>query len=242
MHMPSVLGRVPIFILAFFIADLGLVCLYGFDLLIGSPFELVTKMLDLGGEENIPTWYASSQLFCIGLLTAVFAWSQWHNRRPTSWLLLALPFSFFVLSMDETCGLHEWIGMKTDVLLPGGSREDTAFSVTGIWVLVLGIPVLTGLLCVVYFVREYLFKVKGVFTMLIWGFGCFLGLSLTLELASNLTVFDSPAYRFLMTLEELCEKVGATIILWAFWKLLRGYGYSLTVQDPETPVASSDLG
>jgi hypothetical protein len=43
---------------------------------------------------------------------------------------------------DEVATLHERLGNKLDIFLPGGSRQNTLFSTTGIWMFAIGVPFL----------------------------------------------------------------------------------------------------
>ena len=46
------------------------------------------------------------------------------------------------MSLDEVAQMHERLGLRSDRLLPSGTRAGGLFPYTGIWMFVIGIPVL----------------------------------------------------------------------------------------------------
>ena len=143
------LPPIPRLIQLAYAIDAGFALAYLADRFLRHPFGALfsEKFLDLDGERNLPTWYASQKLFVIGALFLAAAWSCRQQRAPGAWLLGVLGAVFLAFSADEFIGLHEQVAFVIDQwLLPGGDRRETAFSHTGIWMLVLVIPALVGLL------------------------------------------------------------------------------------------------
>src|SRR5690606_22237869 len=133
------LWPVPSLILWLYACDLGLAALYVANAWLGEPSYQLTQWLDLDGEQNIPTWYSSMQWFLAAALLGLFVQSA--PVQPLRRLLLAiLPLTFLAMSLDEVAGIHEWLGVKSDALLPDGDRAASLFSANGVWVLVIGVP------------------------------------------------------------------------------------------------------
>lgn len=70
-------------------------------------FVEFVRLFNLGGENNIPTWYASATLFLCALLSAYIAaiCSPSSDRYRGHWVGLAL--IFLLLSLDETAVIHD---------------------------------------------------------------------------------------------------------------------------------------
>jgi hypothetical protein len=82
------LAKIPPFVVVFFVIDLGLGATYVIDYLAGRPSWLLSTLLDLGEEENVPTWYASAQWFVVAILPGNFVYHILHRFYFRSWLLL----------------------------------------------------------------------------------------------------------------------------------------------------------
>jgi hypothetical protein len=221
------LKRIPVIIAIFFIADIALVSVYLANQAVGAPFDTLTRLLNLNGESSISTWYSVIQLACVAALAGLFASRNVHPGRVSTWPLLLLPLVFLALSMDELVQIHEWLGQKSDALLPGNSRVNTSFPVTGIWMFLIGIPFVVGFLGIVLSLRRYLCTVPRVLPKLILGFAIFVTGAVLIETLSNFTDFGSLWYHLEAVSEEGCEMLGITIILWAFHDLLLGHGFSI---------------
>ncbi|MGH2602707.1 MAG: hypothetical protein ACRDJ9_25400, partial [Dehalococcoidia bacterium] len=109
--------------------DLGLIALHVVNLQGITPAGRPLRFFDVDDEVNLPTWWASVQLFSIGLLLGLVA----VRRAPRAWIarigLWVLAAAFFGMSLDEFAQLHERLGQATRTgVLP----------VTGAWPLILG--------------------------------------------------------------------------------------------------------
>lgn len=134
------LRRIPILIALAFAIDIGLAVLPLVDFWAGSPFSRLRNVLNLDREHTLPTWYSSMQWFCVGALFALFAVHAYRARLRGSLAVAALALLGFAFSVDEITAIHEWLGMLSDALFEGGTRQGTALSRTGLWPFVIGVP------------------------------------------------------------------------------------------------------
>ena len=64
--------RIPAVVLTFLALDLTFAAAYLLDILAGHPLWQVRRLLDLDGEDSLPTWYSSIQWFCAAVLMGAF--------------------------------------------------------------------------------------------------------------------------------------------------------------------------
>ena len=216
----TALWPVPAAILWLYAADVGLGASYVANVLLGEPSYQLTQWLDLDGEQNIPTWYSSMQWFLAAALLGLFAQSFTGVGTLRRFLLVALPLTFLAMSLDEVAGIHEWLGVKSDALLPDGDRTASVFSANGIWVLVIGVPVAAFLGLLLYSLREHFRAAPAGFYMIVAG----LGLAFFGALAFEMLLNFIPRHGRLETLSELCEEmlemIGATTVVWGAYILV----------------------
>ena len=215
--------KVPPLILALLIIDITLGSAYLFYFALGEPFERIETLLDVDGEKSIPAWFSSAQLFCIAALGGLFFYRYYQRTHHISWVLLILPLGFLLLSMDEIVQMHEYLGSKSDgVFFETGSRKESFFHITGIWMFLLGIPFLAGFLFWAYLIREHFAVVPGSLAKFIAGMLVLLSGALVLEgLANFAAETESLEYVLTACSEETLEMVGATIIFWSMYDLNR---------------------
>jgi hypothetical protein len=65
------------------------------------------RLLDVGAENTIPTYFSALQLLAAAVLLAVIARHQALIRAPWRWHFFALAIGFVLLSVDEMASLHE---------------------------------------------------------------------------------------------------------------------------------------
>ena len=234
--------RIPSVILIFLLIDLVLGVGYLFDAMAGHPFGEITSFIDLNGEQNLPTWYSSVQWYSVAALLAVFAWRNINWSQLRSWPLLALPPVFLFFSLDEVAQIHEWLGDKSDLLLPGSDRSGTPFFHTGIWMFVLGVPFLVFFAALILAVRTYFQGAPGALVRMLSGMALMLGGSIGIETLHNFVDPDSLFGTLQIAGEEMCEMLGATLILWGSYELLRGNGLSWSLDRAEAPEERSAHG
>ena len=211
----------PRYILAALAIDLTLGLANLVDLALGHPLAIVARLIDLDRERALPTWYASMQWFCVAALLWAFATRLISRRSVKSWLLLALPAVYVMLSVDEVAQLHESLGTAMDGLLLQQPREATSLTKTGFWFLFVGIPFVVAFVILVAALRPYLRLFPGPFLRLVIGTAVFLVGAIGLEGLSNLVVPGSPLDTLQVVLEEVFELVGATVVLWASYDLVQ---------------------
>ena len=228
-RVASRLPRIPAVILVFILIDVSLGLSYLLNEMIERPIAKLTLLLDLDEEQNFSTWYSSTQWFCVSIFLGLFAHSNFRISQKRSWLLPVLALLFLALSVDEIARIHEWLGQKTDILLPGGSRANTSLPDTGIWMFVIGIPFLAAFVWLISSIRMYfqdtpsaLIKIfAGMLIMLIGALGF-----------DGLTNFVAPGSMYAVLqvfLEEFLEMLGGTIMLWGSYDLLLAHGFAISL-------------
>lgn len=235
-------SRVPPLVWALLLADVALAAAFVGDRLAGQPFPPLSTFLSFDAEANLPAWYSSMQWFATALLFGLFAARNVRRELPRSWLLLLLPALFALLSLDEVAQLHEWLGRRTDFLLPSGHRAGTPFRATGIWMLAVGVPFAAVFFGLVYGLRAYFAGSKAVLVRVCIGMGIMLAGALGVETLSNFVARDSAAHTLQLAVEELAEMIGGTLILWGGLGLLsrRGLAFEpLLVGTPPAVPAST---
>lgn len=71
------------------------------------PSYTVRHWFDLNGESNIPTWFSSTQLFSLSVLSIIYSKQIENKHLRRFYFLMGLVFLFF--SADETSMIHEGI-------------------------------------------------------------------------------------------------------------------------------------
>src|SRR5690606_21402746 len=125
------------------------------------------------------------QWFCVALLLGLFAYRHFEPGALRSWALGVLPLIFLALSLDEVAQIHEWIGRQSDVLLPGGRRNDTTFRRTGIWMFVVGVPFVLVITLLIYAARRYFAGQRHALRKLVLGIAIVLLGALGVEAVGN---------------------------------------------------------
>jgi len=224
--------KAPLLILLFFISDLTLASLYLGNWAVQQPFHKINLLLDLDGEANLPTWYSSMQLFLVAVFFAVFADHKFARPNRATWLLWVWPFVFAMLSIDEVARIHEWLGGKSDIFLPGGTRTHTLFRSTGIWMFLLGIPFFLFMLGLIYSSRQYFREHAPVLKKLWLGLAVFVGSAVGIETIANFVANAGAGQVIEIFFEELGEMIGETFFLWAAYELLVSSGLTLKYKRP----------
>ena len=227
-------GRIPTVILVFFVVDLAIGLAYVFNYLADRPFWKLTTFLDLNGESNLPTWYSSIQWFGAAALLGIFTQRNFRLSQSKSWLLVVLPLVFLALSLDEVARIHEWLGQKSDKFVLGASRETTMFSKPGIWMFAIGVPFLTFFAGLIRSVQAYFKRASGAFVKINLGIAIMLTGAIGIEILSNFVTPNSVYSVIQVFSEELCEMVGATVVLWGSYELLCRHGFIFKLDKAET--------
>ena len=198
-------------------------------------------LLDLDNESNLPTWYSSTQWFGVAIMLGLFAHSNFWLAERRSWLLAIITFVFLALSVDEVARIHEWVGERTEVLLPGGSRANTPLQETRIWMFVVGVPFLAAFVWLISSIRMYFQDTPNAFIKVFAGMLITLSGAIGFETLANLVIPGSMYGILQVFSEEFCEMLGGTIVLWGSYNLLlaHGFAYSLGSVHFKSPAQES---
>lgn len=223
-----------------YLTDAIVVLAYLVNVRVGSPYLFPTHLLDLDGEANLPTWYASAKLLALGLLLALFALRS--QARPRSLFSLFPAILAIAMSLDEVAGIHEWVGRRSDVLLAGGDRTASFLPVTGIWMLVLAPVVLTAIGVAYRGLRQCLGAAPRARRLFIVGCVILLAGALGAEVVANFVVPGTWPAALQVALEEGAELVGATTMLWGALELFAAHGLVFVPEPGERPAAGTARG
>jgi hypothetical protein len=194
------------------------------------------RQVNLEWERNLPTWYSTIQLFLLAVMLGLHAWRI--RERPISGLVWLPAVVFLTFSIDETAQFHEWIGYQLDYLLPGGTREDTLVSYTGLWGIAVGVPTLVLLLAMWNRLRPYFGGSAGTNRRFIIGTCLLIVGAAGLDFVANFVASSSNYVQALQVLvEEGSEMLGVTILCWAAWDLLSAGGFQVAFD----PVSGFEL-
>lgn len=218
-------------------ADLALAALYLINYQTGQRFDYLTRLVNLTGEANIPTWFSSAQWLGVAVLLGLFALRNFNAREFRSWLLFALPFIFCLLSLDEVAQIHEWLGVRSDRLLPGGMRAHSRFTATGIWMFVVGVPFVFLFFGFLASIRLYFRQSRAALEKLVLGMAVMLFGAIGVETLSNFVVVGSNLHVLQVVIEEFLEMFGATIVLWGSLDLLLSHGFTIQLDAVTLPVS-----
>jgi hypothetical protein len=200
------------------------------DFMLSSPFARLRILLDPNAESSLATWYSSAQWLAAGLLFALLAWRALQVRAHGFLPVAALALLCAAFSAEEIVQIHEWLGQRSDALLPGGDRANTALWRTGVWPFVIGAPVLGLLVMLLIGARRVFARAPRALPLLAIGLAVMFTGALVVELAVNFIEAGS-GERALLLLQHLCEEflemLGVTFIVWAAYELLLSYGFAL---------------
>ena len=88
----------------------GLVAMYVFNFWMGQPSWNLTRLIDLDGEGNLPTWFSNFLWICVAGATLHLAVALERQGRIQSQFWKFAGVVFLCLSMDEIAQLHEKLG------------------------------------------------------------------------------------------------------------------------------------
>lgn len=227
--------RMPVPVIALLVVDVVLIALPVIDHAFGSPYNRLRHFLSLDDETTLQAWYSSIQWFVAGGLYGVlFIYAHRSQRR--GMLAIGLFASMCIaFSLDEIAWIHEWVGQKLDVFLPGGDRANTIFSRTGLWPLLIGLPVLGVLTAILLRARAIFFPFSPrAFRLLATGLVIMFTGALVIELMVN--ALERPVdYGGIHLLqhasEEFLEMSGVTIIVWSGLEILQAHGIELHIPE-----------
>lgn len=185
----------------------------------GVPWDIFRLLLDLDNEVAVTTWFSTVQLFLIGVILLIAAWTNREKNHGLSATLALGGLLFVFLSADEGGAIHERVSLviadrELDALLfPGGH---------GGWIsvyAVLGAVFLLGAGVFLWrplrwmwqqFTRECLIMLGGFATIVVGAVG--------FEIISYFFLRSGSTpdlYQLEVAIEEFLEMAGASVILYA---------------------------
>lgn len=225
--------RVPEVIRLLFFVDVLLATLFALDNVFGHPFYTPSLLFDMDGEGNIPAWFSAAKLLALGALLGIFAVVGIGRLTFQSWPVFALSALCVAMSCDEIAQLHEWVGLKGDVLLEGGTRKGTQWGITGLWVFIVGPPFL---LLVANSWRTFVRYLEGrtrARSLYLLGFFVYAASALGTEMWANTAT--GSVYTVQVLCEEFGELIGLTFLIWATLELLVQHNIRIRVEEPVVP-------
>lgn len=185
-----------------------------------SKIHLITVLFDFERDSNITTWYSSITLFISSILLwgIAIAKKSSQDTFATHWRILSIIFAF--LSLDEVAMLHEKAGEVLDSLTSVEFEGWLYFQ----WVLI-GVPV-TVIIALAYFkfITHLPAKTRNLFIL---AGALFVGGALGLEILAgrqeSLTQGSNLIYKLITTIEELWEKLGVMVFIYALLDYMKKY-------------------
>jgi hypothetical protein len=216
-------GTIPYAVRVLLLTDLPLAALYILDTALGHPYSIVTRLVNLNGEANLPTWYSSAQSLVLGLLLGALAVVLSNGRLIRSWPLVALSAVCLALSLDETAQIHEWFGKKSDILFASGTRQGSLLPRTGLWMFLLGPPFVIVVALLWRALSRSLRGRERVVRLYLVGFFLYVTSALGMEIFANVVSAGGRKSVVQVACEELGELLGVTLLIWATLELLASY-------------------
>ena len=189
----------------------------------GLGFERISHIrtiFDFEYDNNLTTWYSSVTLLACSLLLTIIAIAKKEDGNSYSFHWQILVVIFAIMSLDEVAMLHERAGNLIDILSPVEYSGWLNYQ----WVL-LGIP-LTAIIAIAYFKFMLHLPARTRNLFLLAG-GLFVGGALGLEILSgyqaSLNTSSQFLYKLYMTIEELWEKLGVLVFIYALLTYIEKY-------------------
>ena len=175
----------------------GAVSMHGF-----IPFLYVDE------EANIPTWYSSIALLFAAALLAAIATTKQVRREPFRWHWGFLAALFFMLSMDEIVGFHEYpIDRLRSSMDAGGLLYYTWVVPGAMFVAALGIVYLRFLFHLPRETRKLFLLSAVVFV------GGAIGVEMLSGYQADLYGEENLTYALIISLEECMEMLGVVVFI-----------------------------
>jgi hypothetical protein len=181
------------------------------DFQIGYSSVKFHRLISLDLEANIPTWFSSVQLLCIGVIPLSLALSRDFKAPPSKNGLILFGLGFVYLSLDEAASLHE----KMTYTFHNNPLVPYFDGVHGIWITVYMVVMIVMLILL----WKDLIAIAKRFPKESWLFTCGMILYLAGSAGAETVTFfyidkSNPVIYFLEVLcEESLEMVGASVLL-----------------------------
>jgi hypothetical protein len=192
--------------------NIGMVVLHALNHSQLNPFGRPIYFFHLNAEQNLPTWWATLQLYTVALLLGVAASRATGPGRWGAWLATGIAA---FLSLDEFAQFHERVGvwLRTEAMTTGG-----ILPLTGIWPILLGSLLAGACLASMWLGRSVWRSDPTAGALLLGGALTLIASAAGLELLINLVSPDSALLPWQIALEELGELIGAWLALWGAWR------------------------
>jgi len=182
-------------------------------------------LLKLGEENNIPTWYSSSQLLLVALALSALAVRDTRVKPLRSLALIAAPTLFFILSLDEIAMIHERIGVGLQSAGIGTGLRTTS------WMFVFAPFVAVVGLISVWACWPYVRGRSKTLWLLAAGVVLYGASAVGLEFIANFVGEGSLWQKGLGFAEEYGEMLAVTLLLWGCLTILQSQGIRLDLGD-----------
>lgn len=186
---------------------------------------VLVRLFDLDREKNIPTWFASMQLFLVAVVVFMILVRNTGVPAALRWPLPLFGLVFVFLSMDEFIGLHEGV-----TVLTGDIAWVPTFNDHGAWIL----PYCAIALVLLLAVRRSVLWVwrhdRHAFLAAVLGMALFFVGAVGIEFTHYYVEPKSWLSASMVVFEEWLEMVGVSLVLYATLHLGRtidndnGYG------------------
>ncbi len=185
----------------------------------GVPWEIFRLLLDLDNEVAVTTWFSTVQLFFIGAVLLITAWTNKEKTHGLSTTLALGGLLFVFLSADEGGAIHERVGLvianrELDVFMFSGNHGGwiSVYAVLGsLFFLGAGVYLWRPLRWMWQrFTRECLLILGGFATIVVGAVGFEIISYVFLRSDSTATL-----YQLEVAIEEFLEMAGASVILYA---------------------------
>jgi hypothetical protein len=208
--------------------DVLLMAISLYNALCGPPFEKFGLLFNLDAESNLPTWYASIQLFVVSIALGIVAWRSRASSRRQTWLFWSLPAMFLLFSIDEVAMIHDWLGYKIDELSPLLDRHGTAFALTGFWGFVIGVPCLVGAVMLIRFTGRLFQTSRRAYWKVFGGSVVFISSAAGIDTSQNFVAQSARSLYVVVThAEEFLELVSISFVLWGVCDLLASLHFTV---------------
>jgi hypothetical protein len=189
------------------------------------------RLLDLDGENNLPSWYSSVALLLSSANLAIIGLHHRSAKKPYAWHWLALALIFLGLSLDEAASLHEMAdaAINRGLIIIGYRDSGLVALATPAWLLAGVLFVVIAFLVFWPFLQHLPGSTKALFVI---AGGLYIGGAIGVEevAAIHLTLGGSPfVYSMMVAVEEGLEMVGVVVFLHALMLYMAAQAISFQV-------------
>jgi hypothetical protein len=222
---------VPAGVLVLLAIELTFGALYMADVIASAPALPRVSLTNLDHETNIPMWFSTMQWWTLALVLASIAWSRWQ-RGPSlaCWAFVGASALAAFLSLDEAALLHERVAQRVDAHL--FDRRGTVVAHSGIWMFVVLPPMAFVAIVMAIGAWPVLRSDRRAFKIGLGGAVLFVFSAAGVEFLANFVLSIPYAYNVCVTIEELGEMFGVTLMLWSACRYARACGVSVSLAPP----------